>query len=115
MGLRGRCVMTGSALYRASAPVFLRYLGQLQGLLALQHAARVGMSEQVLLDAALSQAMLPFATQVEIACNFSLRASFPLANLPIPTDEEYERTFAGLQHRLERAAPRWNTRGHSRL
>ncbi len=92
-------------LFQASVPVFLRYLDQLARLLALaqQHAARVGMPEQTVLDAALSPDMLPFATQVEIACNFSLRATFPLAGLAIPPYREYERSFHGLQQRIMRA------------
>ncbi len=98
--------MTDPALFQASVPVFLRYLGRLQGLLVLaqQHAARVGVSEQVVLDATLAADMLPFATQVEVACNFTMRASFPIAGLPIPPYGEYPRTFPGLQQRLTRAA-----------
>ena len=93
-------------LFLASVPVFLRYLGQLGRLLTLaqQHAVRVGMPEQTLLDAALAPDMLPFATQVEIACNFTLRATFPLMGAAIPPYGEYERSFAGLQHRIARAA-----------
>lgn len=94
-----------SDLFQASVPVFLRYLGRLQHLLACaqQHAAAVGMPERVLLDAALSPDMLPFATQVEVACNFTLRATFPLAGLSIPPYGEFERSFAGLRQRLLRA------------
>jgi hypothetical protein len=92
-------------LFQASVPVFLRYLDQLVHLLVLaqQHAARGGLSEQALLDATLAPDMYPFAAQVEIACNFSLRASFPLAGLPIPPYGEYERSFQGLRHRIARA------------
>ena len=92
-------------LFLASVPVFLRYLGQLQHLLACaqQHAGRAGMPEQALLDAALAPDMLPFATQIEIACNFTLRATFPLAGMPIPPYGEFERSFAGLRQRLLRA------------
>lgn len=92
-------------LFQASVPVFLRYMDQLVRLLALaqQHAARVGMTEQAVLDATLAPDMLPFATQVEIACNFSLRASFPLAGLAIPPYSEYERSFHGLQQRIVHA------------
>ncbi|QTN27264.1 DUF1993 domain-containing protein [Rhodoferax sp. AJA081-3] len=94
-----------SALFQASVPVFVRYLGRLQHLLARaqEHAALTDMPEQVLLDAALAPDMLPFATQVEVACNFTLRATFPLAGLPIPPYGAFERSFAGLQQRLLRA------------
>ena len=92
-------------LFQASVPVFLRYLDQLLRLLALaqQHAARMGVPEQTVLDAALAPDMFPFAAQVEIACNFSLRATFPLAGLPIPPYGEYGRSFQGLQQRIARA------------
>jgi len=94
-----------SDLFQASVPVFLRYLGQLQHLLARaqEHAALTGMPEQMLLDAALAPDMLPFATQVEVACNFTLRATFPLVGLPIPAYGTFERSFVGLQQRLLRA------------
>jgi hypothetical protein len=97
--------MATPALFQASVPVFLRYLGQLEHLLALarQHTAQAGGPEQTLLDAALARDMLPFATQVEIACNFTLRAAFPLAGLPIPPYGEYPPSFAGLQQRIARA------------
>lgn len=93
------------ALFQASVPVFLRYLGQLEHLLVRgqQHAQCAGIAEQTLLDAALAPDMLPFATQVEIACNFTLRAAFPLAGLPIPPYGVFERSFSGLQQRIARA------------
>lgn len=96
---------TTPVLFQASVPVFLRYLGQLAHLLTLarQHVQRTGIAEHTLLDAALAPDMLPFATQVEIACNFTLRAAFPLAGLPIPAYGAFERSFAGLQQRIARA------------
>lgn len=94
------------ALFQASVPVFLRYLGQLERLLAKARAVGQegrGATAPSLLDAALAPDMLPFATQVEIACNFTLRASFPLAGRAIPPYGDYDRSWDGLQQRLERA------------
>ena len=92
---------TSPVLFQASVSVFLRCMDQLVRLLELarQYAARVGMPEPAVLDAALAPDMLPFATQVEIACNFSLRITFPLAGFSIPPYGTYERSFQGLQQR----------------
>ncbi|MES2951359.1 MAG: DUF1993 domain-containing protein [Pseudomonadota bacterium] len=97
--------MTASTLYSSSVPVFLRYLRQLEHLLTLaeQHAVRTSMSEDALLASALAPDMYPFASQVEIAINFTLRATFPLAGLPIPPYGEFERSLQGLGQRLSRA------------
>jgi len=89
-------------LYDASIPVFLRYLDRLDGLVkaAESHANdhRIGVSN--LLRASIAPDMLPFETQVVIACNFALRACFPLAGKPIPPYGEFPATAQGLHQRM---------------
>ncbi|WP_137936637.1 DUF1993 domain-containing protein [Chitinivorax sp. B] len=74
------------SLYTASVPVFVRYLHNLSHLLALadQHVRKHAIPEIKLLNATLSDGMFSFAQQVNVACGFALRASYPLANLEIP-------------------------------
>jgi hypothetical protein len=90
-------------LHDASVPVFLRYLERLRGLvLAAQSFAQAdGRAPDELLAARLAPDMLPFATQVLIACNFTLRACFPLAGRDVPPDAAFPATVAGLLERIE--------------
>lgn len=90
-------------LYDASVPVFLRYLERLRGLvLAAQAFAQAqGRPVDGLLAARLAPDMLPFATQVVIACNFTLRAAFPLAGRDVPPDAAFPATPAGLLARID--------------
>lgn len=92
-------------LFDASAPVFLRYLRQLDGLLARaeNHAAQHGVPPAEILQARLAPDMLPFCQQVEIAANFALRACAPLANLPLPPYGPACTTFAALHARIAAA------------
>ncbi len=85
--------------------MFLRYLRQLGQLLTLaeQHAAQTGMSEDALLASALAPDMYPLASQFEIAINFSLRATFPLAGFPIPPYGVFDRSLDGLRQRMAHA------------
>lgn len=93
-------------LHRASVPVCLRYLERLRGLLdvAEAHASSRGLAPAELLDARLAPDMLPFATQVEVAAQFTLRACFPLAGRAVPPDAEFPLTFDGLRATIARAA-----------
>jgi len=101
----GPTTVTAPALYESSVPVFLRYLGQIEHLLTVaeQFVAQGHMPELALLGTALASDMYPLATQAEIAINFSLRASFPLAGLPIPPYGDFDRSLQGLRQRLTRA------------
>jgi uncharacterized protein len=94
-------VADNPSLYAASVPVFQHYLGQLAHILhsAQQYTAH----NDDLLQARLAPDMLPFHQQVEIAANFSLRASFPLAGLPVPSYGECAPTWPGLHAHLGRA------------
>ncbi len=74
------------SLYAASVPVFRRYLGQLDGLLA-KAADFVGLgtiSEAALLAARLHPDMMPLRSQIRTTSDFAIRATYPLAGLTIP-------------------------------
>jgi hypothetical protein len=89
-------------LYQASVPVFLRYLERLLGLvdIAQAHALSNGLDPAELLTARLAPDMMPFELQVQVAANFTLRASFPLAGQAIPPYGDFPTTFDGLRARL---------------
>lgn len=92
-------------LHEASIPVFRRYLERLAGLIDTTeaHARRQGIAATELLNARLAADMLPFETQVRIAANFALRASFPLAGHELPSYGEYAVSFDGLRQCITRA------------
>jgi uncharacterized protein len=92
-------------LYEASVPVFLRYLERLNVFidLAQAHSRSTSVTESSILSARLAPDMLPFETQIATAANFTLRACFPLAGLPIPPYGEFPSSFDGLRARLQRA------------
>ena len=91
-------------MYGASVPVFARYLGQLASMLSLAEtfAAKRHMDPQSVLQARLSPSMYPFAMQVEIAANFSVRACAPLAGLEVPSFGEHRESFAALKEHVAR-------------
>jgi hypothetical protein len=90
------------SLYEASIPVFLRYLVRLDGLIdaAQSHANGHRIDVSSLFRASIAPDMLPFETQVVIACNFALRACFPLVGKPIPPYGEFPVTAKGLHQRI---------------
>lgn len=90
-----------TALYEASVPVFLRYLGRLDHLVATAQAHPQGAA---LLTARLAPDMLPFAMQVAVASGFTQRACFPLAGEAIPAEAVFPSTFVGLHARIAHAA-----------
>lgn len=87
------------SLFDASVPVFQRYLERLAGLVDAAEA-----HDEALLQARLAPDMLPFATHVVIAANFTLRACFPLAGRELPPYGEFPSTFAGLRQHIAHAA-----------
>jgi hypothetical protein len=89
--------MAPNALYDASVPVFLRYLGRLDRLVT---AAELAANAPALLGARLAPDMLSFELQVIVASNFALRASFPLTGKAPPLDSEFAHSFQGLHQRL---------------
>lgn len=93
------------SMHDASVAVFSRCLRQLGALvdIARRHAARSGIDPRTLLDARLAPSMFPFALQVDIAAQFSLRACAPLAQLDVPDFGEPSRSFDDLAARIERS------------
>ena len=93
-------------MHAVSVPVFGRYLGQLAHIVALAeaHASREGIDPERLLQARLAADMLPFAAQVDIAAQFSLRACAPLAGLEVPAFGGFSLSFAALQERIGRSS-----------
>jgi hypothetical protein len=91
-----------SHLYQASVPVFLRYLERLRGLvdIAQAHALNHGLDPTELLAARLAPDMMPLEMQVQVAANFALRASYPLAGQTIPPYGDFPATFDGLRARI---------------
>lgn len=71
-------------LYDITLPVLLRYLDNLDGLLAKAgtHLRDSGADEAALLDRALREGMFPLKWQLKIAIGFALRTVNPL--LPVP-------------------------------
>lgn len=100
-----------TGLYAASIPVFLRYLDRLRGLVdaAEAHVNSRALDATDILNARLAPDMLPFETQVRIAANFALRASFPLAGLEVPPYGEFAVSFIGLREGIDRATTRLNS------
>lgn len=90
--------MSAPLRHTASVPVFRRYLTRLAALVDLAHAA----GDPEVFEARLAPDMLPFHVQVEVACNFALRAAFPLAGLPVPPYGDDPATRDGLQRRIDR-------------
>ncbi|KPC52600.1 DUF1993 domain-containing protein [Amantichitinum ursilacus] len=91
-------------LYTLAIPTFRRYLTQLDQLIALaqQHAdAHPGLD---VLDARIAPDMLPWATQIEIACNFVARTCLPLAGRAVPPHPQCARSFAGLRQHVALAS-----------
>jgi hypothetical protein len=95
-------------LYEASVPVFLRYIERLNIFVDLAEAHTqmqthiLAITESDILSARLAPDMLPFETQIVIAANFTMRACYPLAGLPVPPYGEFPSSFDGLRARLIR-------------
>ncbi len=87
-------------LYALAVPTFRRYLAQLAQLLALAQQHAITHPAADLLEARIAPDMLPFATQIEIACNFVARTCLPLAGQAVPPHPPTERSFAGLLRRI---------------
>jgi Domain of unknown function (DUF1993) len=72
-------------LYDITLPVLLRYLDNLDGLLAKAgtHLRDSGADETALLDRALQEGMFPLKWQLKIAIGFALRTVNPLLPEPL--------------------------------
>ena len=92
------------SLSSASLPVFIKYLGNLRHLLSLAQAdvqAR-GYDEQALVQYRLAPDMLPFKTQICIACDAAKLCVARVAELEAPKFENTENTLDELITRIDR-------------
>ena len=91
-------------LSSASLPVFQRTLTNLKHLLAKAQSdvAARGYDEQVLIQYRLAPDMLPFRSQVYIACDAAKLCAARLSGIDAPKFEDNESTLADLQQRVQK-------------
>ena len=91
------------SLYSSSVPVFQRMLSNLSYFLdkAAANAATRKIDTTVLVAARLAPDMLPFASQVRIACDASKLAVSRVVGIEAPKFEDNETTFEQLQTRIQ--------------
>lgn len=88
-------------LYDAAAPIFVRGLNSLSGI--LDKAAASGLDEATLVAARLAPDMKPLADQIDMA-TFSARGCVArLTGLEVPTIAGSDATFAQMQERIARS------------
>ena len=92
------------SLSSASLPVFIRFLGNLRHLLAKAQAdvAARGYDEQVLVQYRLAPDMLPFKTQICIACDAAKLCVARISGLEAPAYENTENTLDELMARIDK-------------
>lgn len=92
------------SMYQASAPVFVRALGNLSNILnkASAHADEHKIDPSVLLSARLFPTMFPLTKQVQIATDLVNGAVARLAGVERPSYDDKETTFAELLARIEK-------------
>lgn len=90
-------------LSSASLPVFIQFLGNLRHLLAKAQAdvAARGYDEQALVQYRLAPDMLPFKTQICIACDAAKLCVARISGLDAPKYENTENTLAELVQRID--------------
>jgi hypothetical protein len=93
------------SMYQASAPVFIKMLGNLKAILqkAEAHAQAKKIDESAFLGARLYPDMLPFTSQVHIATDFARGTCARLAGAEPPVIESNEKSFAELISRIDRS------------
>ena len=93
------------SMYQASAPVFIKILGNLKAILekAAAHAAAKKIDESVLVNARLYPDMLPLSAQVQIASDMARGTMARLAGADPSPIEDKEKTLADLMARIDAA------------
>ena len=93
------------SMYQSSAPVFVKMLGNLKGILekAAAHAQAKKIDESAFLTARLFPDMLPFTSQIHIATDFARGTCARLAGAEPPSIESNEKSFAELVSRVDRS------------
>jgi len=92
-------------MYQASAPVFIKLLGNLKGILekAAAHAAAKKVDESVFVNARLYPDMLPLSAQVQIASDMARGTMARLTGAEPSPLEDKEKTIAELIARIDAA------------
>ena len=90
-------------LHSASIPVFTQFLGNLRHILTKAQAdvAARGYDEQALVQYRLAPDMLPFKTQICIACDAAKLCAARISGLDAPKYENTENTLAELIARID--------------
>ena len=93
------------SMYQASAPVFIRALGNLTHVLKKgeAHAKAKNVTDEALLQTRLIIDMLPLIKQVQIACDMTTRGMARLAGVEPQSFEDNETTLAQAYDRIARA------------
>jgi hypothetical protein len=93
-------------MYSASVPVFVQYLGAMDGLLAKAQSlcATKKIDEAVFAGLRLAPDMFPLARQVQIACDFAKGATARLAGQDVPAWEDTEKTLGDLRSRVQKTS-----------
>lgn len=93
------------SMYQASAPVFIKMLGNLKAILqkAAAHAEARKIDESAFLNARLFPDMLPFTSQVHIATDFARGTCARLSGAEPPSIDNTEKSIADLIGRVERS------------
>ncbi|MFZ2651544.1 MAG: DUF1993 domain-containing protein [Burkholderiaceae bacterium] len=92
------------SMYSASVPILVRALGNLQAWFdkAQAHAEVKKYDTQVLLAARLAPDMLPFAKQVQIACDSAKYGVARLSGVEAPKFDDNEASLADLRMRISK-------------
>jgi uncharacterized protein len=92
------------SMHSASAPIFIKMLGNLLGWLdkAEAHAAARKFDSANYLGLRLAPDMLPFTKQIQIASDAAKGAMARLAGVDIPKWEDNEASFADLRARVQK-------------
>jgi len=93
------------SMYQASAPVFVKMLGNMKAILekAAAHAQARKIDESAFLTARIFPDMLPFTSQVHIATDFARGTCARLSGAEPPSIENDEKSIADLISRVERS------------
>jgi hypothetical protein len=93
------------SMYQASAPVFVRALGNLTHVLKKgeAHAKAKNVTDEALLQTRLIIDMLPLIKQVQIACDMATRGMARLAGVEPQSFEDNETTLTQAYDRIARA------------
>jgi hypothetical protein len=92
------------SMHSASVPIFVRMLGNLAGWLdkAEAHATAKKFEPSVYLGARLAPDMLPFLTQIQIACDAAKFCIARLAGVEAPPFADDEKTLDDLRQRVKK-------------